>query len=580
MLNMMDRKDVLISSDFYTEGPVMNANGELFVTNLLGKKILKYQGDGRFTEWGTCSSPNGQFIAADGTHYVCNSLAASVERFDADGNHLETYFRGNVAGYQVKCPNDLWVGEQGIYFTDSVRKTGAIVFIPKQGQAQLIACNLDYPNGIVYDEQVNCLYVAESFKNRIIKVNLNLPDHPVSTLVELPKHPSLDETKNLPDGLSLEENTWLWIAHYGMGQYHRYHLNTGLLESFDSQITLCSNICVSPDAIVLTGGEGEPGPGKVRIIQRGRESVVSDLNISKLSLGTVALGLPYVVFNQEKSNSESAAKRLIVQAHRLGITSFDTAREYGTAESLLGHVVESGQLENATIISKFKWTNEACFDFEKALAESIQSVEESLSELKLKQLPICLFHMVSSFDISAVKAVLPRVFEHLKSKGLIETAGVSVDHPLEIKHFLDNDIYQAFQIPINIFDHRLTSTSFWQDLTKRKKIIFVRSIYLKGLLLQDPEKLTGSLQLAKPYLRQLKDLADEAQMSVSQMCFSYIRDLEGVSSVLIGPDQEEQLLENIALLDGPKIPKAIFDKIMPLFSQIPEDLLTPRLWKM
>src|SRR5690606_38644016 len=130
------------------------------------------------------------------------------------------------------------------------------------------------------------------------------------------------------------------------------------------------------------------------------------------------------------------------------------------------------------------------------------------------------------------------------------------------------------------FDHRLTSTSFWQDLIKHKKTIFVRSIYLKGLLLQDPEKLTGSLQLAKPYLRQLKDLADEAQMSVSQMCFSYIRDLEGVSSVLIGPDQEEQLLDNIALLDGPKIPKAIFDKIMPLFSQIPEDLLTPRLWKM
>src|SRR5690606_35847378 len=118
---------------------------------------------------------------------------------------------------------------------------GGVVFIGKRRAAELIADRLDYPNGIVFDEKRNCLYVAESYKNRIIKINLNHPDHPVSTLVNLPSHPSGDESKNLPDGLFLEENEKLWIAHYGMRQYHCYHIDKQSLDSFDSQITLCSN---------------------------------------------------------------------------------------------------------------------------------------------------------------------------------------------------------------------------------------------------------------------------------------------------------------------------------------------------
>src|SRR5690606_265609 len=123
--------------------------------------------------------------------------------------------------------------------------------------------------------------------------------------------------------------------------------------------------------------------------------------------------------------------------------------------------------------------------------------------------------------------------------------------------------------PINIMDHRLTSTKLWKEIVDRKKIIFVRSIYLKGLLLQDPDKLTGNLVEAKPYLQSLNALAADAHMPISQLCFSYIRDMEGVTSVLIGPDKEEQLIENIALENGPEIPTDTLNKIATLFAQVP-----------
>lgn len=573
-------KDLMILTDFYTEGPVVDSNGVIYVTNLLGKEILKYDGANGFSVWATCASPNGQFISSNQEHFVCNSLSSSIERFDQQGNHIETYFRGKIDGHIVECPNDLWIGDQGIYFTDSIRYSGAVVFIDKSRKAKLIADRLDYPNGIVFDEKRNCLYVAESYKNRIIKINLNHPDHPVSTLVNLPSHPSGDESKNLPDGLFLEENEKLWIAHYGMRQYHCYHIDKQSLDSFDSQITLCSNIFVTADCIVLTGGEGEPGPGRVRIIPREKLKMEKTKGISKLTLGTVALGLPYVVFKDNSTVPEESASDIIQKAYQAGITSFDTAREYGNAERLLGSLIEKDQLREATIISKFKWSKEACNDYEMALEEAVFSVRESLQQLKLEKLPICLFHMVSSFDIQSVKSILPKVFARLKEMGLIEKAGVSVDHPLEVCHFIDDDIYSAFQIPINIMDHRLTSTKLWKEIVDRKKIIFVRSIYLKGLLLQDPDKLTGNLVEAKPYLQSLNALAADAHMPISQLCFSYIRDMEGVTSVLIGPDKEEQLIENIALENGPEIPTDTLNKIATLFAQVPEHLLTPRLWKM
>lgn len=255
-----------IHTDFYTEGPVIDSSGNIFVTNITGGQILKIAQDDSLKQWATCHSPNGQFIASNGDHLVCNSLHGSIERFTNEGTYLGTFFKGEIENYIVRCPNDLWIGKQGVFFTDSLRHDGAVLFIAKNGSASVIAKQLDYPNGIVYDEQLNCLYVAESFKNRILKIDLSQENNPISVLVDLPFHPSGQQNRNLPDGLFLEKNERLWIAHYGMNKYHCYHISRQVLESFDSPITLTSNIYVNDSTIVLTGGEGEPGPGKICII--------------------------------------------------------------------------------------------------------------------------------------------------------------------------------------------------------------------------------------------------------------------------------------------------------------------------
>lgn len=261
-------KDVLVDTPFYTEGPVVDSLGNVYVTNLLGGQILKIE-PSNIEEWAQCESPNGQFITANGDHIICNSLAGSLDYFTSNGDCLRSWHIGQVDDYIVQCPNDLWVEpDLSIFFTDSVRHEGAVLRIGKGGLIQVIAKNLDYPNGIVYDAKKKCLYVAESFKNRILKIQHDVVPVEVTVLVDLPQHSSGKESDNLPDGLTFDSSGNLWIAHYGMGLVHCFNFKQNKLFSMESLIPLTSNIHVDDQRIVITGGISEPGPGRVRIINR------------------------------------------------------------------------------------------------------------------------------------------------------------------------------------------------------------------------------------------------------------------------------------------------------------------------
>src|SRR5690606_41023563 len=60
------------------------------------------------------------------------------------------------------------------------------------------------------------LFVAESYKNRILKIDLKKnkasPEY-ISVFHALPFNKENPETGNLPDGLALDENERLWVAH-------------------------------------------------------------------------------------------------------------------------------------------------------------------------------------------------------------------------------------------------------------------------------------------------------------------------------------------------------------------------------
>ncbi len=92
-----------------------------------------------------------------------------------------------------------------MFFTDSVRESGRVFKVGKRDAAMRIAAGLDYPNGLALSPDHSLLYVAESYRNRILTIALNGDQFPLAFVwARLPGHRSGRPVDNLPDGLATD----------------------------------------------------------------------------------------------------------------------------------------------------------------------------------------------------------------------------------------------------------------------------------------------------------------------------------------------------------------------------------------
>lgn len=261
----------LANLEFYTEGPALDISGNLYFTMLGGGKVMKFDIDGVLSEWTETACPNGQIIASNGDHLVCDSKLGKVRRFSSEGKYIKDESGETCAGAKVQVPNDLVLDAEGnLYFTDSVRYTGAVFCIGVDGKEEQILSELDYANGIILSNDGNTLYVAESYKNRIIQVDLVnrvKGDNKYQVFVNLPVHPSGEAIHNLPDGIAINSNGIMAVAHYGMQAVQLIDSSGKFIATVDSGMPCTSNVYFVDDrTLIVTGGYGEPGPGAVYIM--------------------------------------------------------------------------------------------------------------------------------------------------------------------------------------------------------------------------------------------------------------------------------------------------------------------------
>jgi aryl-alcohol dehydrogenase-like predicted oxidoreductase len=302
-------------------------------------------------------------------------------------------------------------------------------------------------------------------------------------------------------------------------------------------------------------------------------------NIPKMTLGTVALGMDYGISNTEGKPVKEKSFEIFSTALSLGINTFDTARIYGDAEFLIGNFLSrDGNRPKTNLITKFVINDDNLANIELARKHAYDSIQSSCSFLKVKQIPICLFHKANGQNMELLMKTLPVIFEDLKNDGLIDLAGVSIYNPNGEEMFLEHPVFEAFQVPVNVFDQRIIRNGMLEKMQQENKIVFARSVYLQGLFFLSPDELKGNLVNASPYILALQDLAKQAGMSIAELAFSYVRDLEAVTSIVFGATTELQVQGNVELLSGSKIPLKIKQSIEALFNNMPGDIITPGLW--
>lgn len=291
------------------------------------------------------------------------------------------------------------------------------------------------------------------------------------------------------------------------------------------------------------------------------------MTIEKIILGTVQLGLNYGVNNREGKPTETEALRILHEAHKQGIRYLDTAAAYGTSEELIGKYHKNSG-NTFSVITKFHGTNEQNVE---------KQISVALDKLNTKRLDGLLYHSYRNFKDSP--DLLRKLTEEVKANR-IGKIGVSVYENSEIEDLLNYPEVEIIQAPFNLLDNANRRGEVLQRAKEEGKIIHTRSVFLQGLFFSELNNLSDQLLPLRGYLKQLKDLAIENNITLNEIALAYSLHQPFIDGVLIGVDNEIQLKKNIVSVSKGVIDKELMEKINEI--EVTENiahLLNPVNWK-
>ena len=301
-------------------------------------------------------------------------------------------------------------------------------------------------------------------------------------------------------------------------------------------------------------------------------------NLSKLTLGTVQLGLSYGVANKSGKPSLSKAFGMLDTATENGLTSFDTAAFYGDSEVVLGKYFDRNKqaAKNVQITTKIRLDMPKETPAKEIEQAVFKYVETGLERLKMDKVKNLMLH--SPDDLITHEDVIVAALEKVKQQGLAENIGVSTNYPKETQKMLEYDLFTCIQMPFNIFDTRNIVNGMLKKLKEKGIYVYTRSVFMQGLYFLNRDELIGNLSEAKPFLNKLDEVCEQTEMSMAELAFGYARDMDEIDSLVVGADESAHIAQNIQLLNGPSLSAQKKQELFEYFKQVPEFLLFPRLW--
>lgn len=295
--------------------------------------------------------------------------------------------------------------------------------------------------------------------------------------------------------------------------------------------------------------------------------------ITALTLGTVQLGLAYGVNNAQGMPSFEESSAILNTALDAGIVSFDTARGYGESEAVLGRFFGENPERRKTLISKALFNDVLASGVKDKLFESVRT---TLKNLGLQKLPFLKLHnesMLIQYGDAIVYAM-----QDLKREGLVDGIGVSFSDKSRLIELTDGRGFDVIQLPANIFDNGVIVDGSIKKLADAGSTVFVRSLYLQGLFFKNTDELPDKIKCAKKPLDKLHALAHDAGVSMAELAVTFIRDTEGISSLVLGCDNPLQLLESVSLVNAPKISPEVRSEALAIAETIEPIVIRPWEW--
>ena len=220
----------------FTEGPVWDTAGFLYISDEEQNKIYKLSLDGKKSELIALGDPDGSTYDREHRLIDCASVLRAIIRISPDGKY-ET-LADRFEGKKFTSPNDVVVGPDGaLYFTDPTldlvkgeRQELAFqgVFrVDSKGKVTLLTKELSQPNGLAFSPDGKKFYVDDS-EQRNIRVYDFHADGSVSNGRVFGEEPG-GKDDGVPDGIKLDRKGNLYITGPGgiwIWDSHGRHLGT------------------------------------------------------------------------------------------------------------------------------------------------------------------------------------------------------------------------------------------------------------------------------------------------------------------------------------------------------------------
>ncbi len=219
---LLDRKAQItrVASGFgFTEGPVWDPAGFIYVSDEEQNKIYRLHVDGRKEEVISLGDPDGNTYDRKYRLIDCASVLRAIIEVTPDGHY--TVLADKYEGRKFNSPNDVIIGTDGaIYFTDSTLDLvkgekqeisfQGVYRLDAQGGVRLLTKDLTQPNGLAFSPDGKHFYVDDSAEKNIREYDVT-PDGSLSN-GRIFGDEKGEPHDGVPDGIKVDERGDLFVT--------------------------------------------------------------------------------------------------------------------------------------------------------------------------------------------------------------------------------------------------------------------------------------------------------------------------------------------------------------------------------
>ncbi|EHM10249.1 putative oxidoreductase, aryl-alcohol dehydrogenase like protein [Thermanaerovibrio velox DSM 12556] len=256
--------------------------------------------------------------------------------------------------------------------------------------------------------------------------------------------------------------------------------------------------------------------------------------VTRLALGGAQLGLAYGICGAREPSYDRALG-VLETALCAGIDMVDTAYLYGTSHRFIGEAL-ARLGTSMKVVTKLPALSPR--EMEKALRASVE-------DLKTSGVYGLMLHHGEAL-LGPQGGSMAAFLAAQRDSGVALKVGFSCYSPEEALDASRIMSPQVIQFPLNPLDQRFLISGGIKRLKDIGTEIHVRSCFLQGLLLMDPQEGSEKVKGAAPFLTRLAERALELNMSPMELALGFCLSIPEVDRVIVGVDSPKQLLEVVS----------------------------------